>query len=102
MAQRTFTVVAKQENVMWSDFRIDQVPDAPGAYVLKDSSTGVLYVGRAGYGRLRQRLKEHKSKGDVPGVRFFDWYQTYNEQDAADLERYLYDLYQPPYNAVRP
>ena len=84
----------------WSEKNINNIPNICGVYVLRDNTTigGILYVGMARTGRFKERILEHFNSGDIPGVRFFDWYQTKTEEDASALERFWISKYIPPHN----
>ena len=73
----------------WSYSNILAAPEVAGVYVLRDAAQSITYIGSAGAGRLRGRLLEHWNNSDVPGVHFFDWYQTASTDDARSLERLL-------------
>ena len=84
----------------WTKENIDNVLDTYGIYILRRDTTivGILYIGMASKGRLRERILEHFNSNDIPGVNFFDWYETITENDAKVLENFWITKYAPIYN----
>lgn len=82
----------------WTKEMLETVPDVCGVYLLCDRLRLVQYVGKAGVGRLRERLKEHHAAGDVRSVSLFQWHRVLSDQDALELERQLISHYAPPQN----
>lgn len=94
------TFIEKSGILPWEKQNIDNVPDICGVYILRRGTTlgSILYIGKAGRGRLKERLLEHFNSSDIPGIRFFDWYETDTENDASTLESFWKTKYNPPYN----
>ena len=93
------TIVSRSPILVWNEHNIQQTPDSTGVYVLRDPHQIIIYVGRTrAPRRLRERILEHWSSRDVPGVSFFDWYQTDTEANAGSVEAEWIQRYQPPYN----
>lgn len=85
--------------------RLRAVPDAPGVYLLRDSSGQVIYVGKAV--RLRDRLRSYFSPGYAINARLaellrkvfdFEFVRTANEVEALVLECNLIKHYRPRFN----
>lgn len=93
-------IINKSEIMPWTRDNIQTSPNVSGVYTLRSSTTveSILYIGMAGAGRLRERILEHFSSGDISGVNYFDWYQTQTEEDARVLENMWITKYHPPYN----
>ena len=81
-------------------------PTAPGVYLMRDASGGVLYVGKAA--SLRNRLSsyfarraalEPKIRRMVSRVADFDFIVTESDSEALILECNLIKQHKPPYNA---
>lgn len=94
------TFIKKSGILQWERENIDSVPDTCGVYTLRSNTRigGILYVGKAGVGRLKERILEHFKSKDIPGVIFFDWYETRTEDDAKALESFWRTRYNPPHN----
>jgi len=83
---------------------IDALPTDPGVYLMKDSSTEVLYVGKAV--DLRSRVRQYFAGGDgrfhieflVPQISDVEVVVTRTEREALILEDTLIKKYQPRYN----
>lgn len=88
--------------------RLDNIPAAPGVYLLKDRAGKVLYVGKAK--SLRSRVRAYfRGDGDQGDGRFqvrflmrrvrdFDTLVTASEKEALILENNLIKQYKPRYN----
>lgn len=92
--------IQKSGILLWTKKNIDNTPNICGVYILRRSTMveGILYIGMAGDGRLKERILEHFSSKDIPGVNFFDWYETNTERDASVLESFWISKYTPIYN----
>ena len=66
----------------FSKINVSGVPNQSGVYELIDQKGDVTYVGMAGPGRLQDRLKEHLTARDVPGIRRFRFLPTTRTKDA--------------------
>lgn len=93
-------VVSKSSILTWEHYIINATPDVAGVYVMRDMNQLIIYIGSAGAGRLRERLLEHWRDTDIPGVKYFDWYQTAGTNDARSLETSWISRYRPRYNEV--
>ena len=86
--------------------KLNQVPDAPGVYLFKDSEGKVIYVGKAK--SLKDRLSSHlsctnpneKSYLIVKNASDFEYIVVKNERDALILEAELIKKYLPKFNVL--
>ena len=74
--------------------------DKPGVYRINNNQGGILYIGRAGAGRLGQRIQEHD--GRIPNGTHFQYCTTSTEEDAERLERQEIQIHKPPFNKQQP
>ena len=82
------TNVIKQSGVLpWQATNISAAPSRSGVYVLRTATeiASIIYIGSSD--NLERRLNEHLLLGDVPGVSFFDWYETSSIEDARNIEK---------------
>ncbi len=82
-------------------------PHRPGVYLMKDSSGGVVYVGKAKdlkrrlsnyFSPTRQTLENHKTRALIASIASFDYYETRSDQEALLLEQKYIKEYRPRYN----
>jgi DNA polymerase-3 subunit epsilon len=87
---------------------LPEAPDAPGVYVLKNSSGTPLYIGKAK--RLDDRLRSHFTAVESSGarkrkmlqkVRAVDWTTTGTELEAVLLESRRIKAEKPRYNRAQ-
>ncbi|MFC1898755.1 excinuclease ABC subunit UvrC [Chloroflexota bacterium] len=86
--------------------QLKQMPSRPGVYLMKDTGSEILYVGKASnlrnrvrsYFRAKQKLTP-KIKRLVSRVNSIDIFVTDSEQEALILELNLIKRYRPHYNA---
>jgi len=87
--------------------KIQNVPQNPGVYLLKDKKERVIYVGKAK--RLKNRLKSYfqrtleldpRKQSMVKLVTDFSYIVTKNELEAFILEATLIKQYKPRFNIV--
>ena len=79
-------------------------PAAPGVYLMKDNSEGIIYVGKAG--NLKNRIKAYFSGTDsrfmipflVSRIHEVDFIVTKTEKEALILENSLIKEHRPRYN----
>ena len=85
--------------------KLDQIPNDPGVYLLRDKAGKVLYVGKAK--ALRPRVRAYfRDAGDgrfqvrflMRRVRDFDTLVTSSEKEALILENNLIKQFKPRYN----
>lgn len=84
--------------------QLDEVPDRPGVYMMKDGTGGVIYVGKAK--SLKSRLRSYfqnsnnryKTEILMNEVEDFDYLITDTEVEAYLLEANLIKKYGPRYN----
>ncbi len=85
--------------------KLKSLPSAPGVYLMKDSRSKVIYVGKAA--RLANRVSNYfgppeqldpKTRQLVTKITDFDYVVTPNERDALLLESQLVKEYRPRYN----
>ena len=81
----------------WNPSNLHGVPPVIGVYVLRDQNQNILFIGSVGSRRLRDRLMGHLRVNDVPGVRYFEWYQAYGPRRAREQARQWIARYQPPF-----
>lgn len=86
-------------------FERSKYPARPGAYIMRDSSSKVLYVGKAK--SLRSRLssyfsspKDAKTSALLQKVASIDFVLARNEDEALVLEQNLIKSYLPKYNIL--
>lgn len=93
------TNITKNSGILsWRGMNIESAPSRPGVYVLRTATdiNGVVYIGSSD--NLERRLNEHFLSGDVPGILFFDWYETESLENAREIERKWIIKYSPKYN----
>lgn len=84
--------------------QIEQIPDKPGVYLMKDSSGEIIYVGKAR--SLKKRVRSYFRKGNhsyktaimVDDIDDFDYIVTDTEMESFILEANLIKKHQPQYN----
>ncbi|MBI4617736.1 MAG: excinuclease ABC subunit UvrC [Planctomycetes bacterium] len=85
--------------------KLEDIPDCPGVYLMKDGKGRVLYIGKAK--SLRHRVRsyfapsadhEAKTAAMVEKVQDIEWFETASEVDALLLESRLIKGIQPRYN----
>ena len=81
----------------WIRGNLHVVPAVPGVYVLRDQNQNILFIGSVDSRGLRERLTEHFRENDIPGVRYFEWYQTEGHGRARERERHWVARYKPPF-----
>jgi excinuclease UvrABC nuclease subunit len=77
---------------------IQDVPDQSGVYNLINRNGDVVYTGSAGAGRLKNRLAEHLTSGDIPGATHFQTRTTSSTREARNVEKQLIKRNQPRHN----
>lgn len=90
--------IRKSSIMSWTYGNISSTPDVAGVYVLRDANQTIIYIGSAGASRLRERLLEHWNESDIPGVSYFDWYQTSSTEEARVLEKAWIAEHRPKHN----
>src|SRR6266542_4058228 len=89
------TMITKLEQPRgWSPCNLHAVPSGHGVYVLRDQNQNILFIGSH---RLREKLMGHLRANDVPGVKYFEWYQTDSPRTAKEKERSWIARYRPPF-----
>jgi excinuclease UvrABC nuclease subunit len=91
-------IIKKSGILPWQALNITSAPSKPGVYVLRTATeiSSIVYIGSSD--NLERRLNEHFLTGDIPGVLFFDWYETNTLDEARQLERQWIIQYSPRYN----
>jgi len=86
--------------------RLQQTPERPGVYMMKDARGNVLYVGKASVLRNRVRTYFGSPSSQIPKIRRmmghvhdFEYIVTDSEAEALILENTLIKRYKPRYNA---
>lgn len=82
----------------WQVDNIRKAPSRCGIYVLRTSTeiSSIIYVGSTD--NIERRLSEHFLSNDIPGVLFFDWYETSTPEIAQEIEKKWIIEYAPKYN----
>ncbi len=87
--------------------KLDELPTAPGCYLMRDARGKVLYVGKAVVLRNRVRSYFQPSAKHTPRiqemvekVQDITWWVTRTELEALILENDLIKRYQPRYNVM--
>ncbi len=91
--------IIKQSGILpWQATNIALAPSKPGIYVLRTATeiSSIIYIGSSD--NLERKLNEHFLLGDVPGVLFFDWYETGSLEDARNIEKQWIIEHSPKYN----
>jgi excinuclease ABC subunit C len=94
---------------MANSIKISDFPNAPGVYVFRNLFGKVIYVGKAL--NLKKRVSQYfrKSSAKIADPKFrslvksiakYDFFRTYNENEALLLEMRLIKEYAPQYNVV--
>src|SRR5207302_4268909 len=81
----------------WHSSNLYDVPPVNGVYVLRDQNQNIQFIGSVGSRNLRDRLIGHLQVNDVPGVRYFEWYQTDGSRSAREKARHWIARYRPPF-----
>jgi excinuclease ABC subunit C len=85
--------------------KIDNLPNSPGVYLMKDKEGKPIYIGKAS--RLKSRVSSYfcpdkklslKKQVLLTAVKNLDYITTDTELDALLLEASLIKEYQPKYN----
>ena len=76
---------------------LSEVPAQSGIYVIRNRKGDVQYVGKAGPGRLRERLFEHFNQNDIPGAELFQFRKTTSDEEAEKLEARYRERLRPKY-----
>ena len=74
------------------------VPDQSGAYLIRSRSGAPQYAGKAGAGRLRERLLEHRRDGMLVPGDTFQYVPTASDREALHQEERLKRTYKPKLN----
>ncbi len=85
----------------WNRNNLIVVPQVQGVYVLRDQNQNILFIGSVDSCGLRERLMGHLRENDVPGVRYFEWYQTDGHGSARKKQRHWVARYKPPFGHRR-
>ena len=87
--------------------KLDELPEQPGSYQMRDENNRILYVGKALVLRSRVRSYFQPSAHHVPRiqemvdkVRDITWWVTRTEMEALILENDLIKRHQPRYNVM--
>ena len=87
--------------------RLQEVPEKPGVYLMKDDQGEVIYVGKAKVLKNRVKSYFYSQSSHSPKVRFMvshihhiDWVVTGNENEAFALEINLIKQFMPRYNIM--
>jgi len=76
---------------------LSQVPTQSGIYVIRNRKGDVQWVGKAGPGRLQERLFEHLNQKDVSGAELFQFRKTTSDEEAKTLEKRYRERLKPKY-----
>ncbi|MCH8063729.1 MAG: GIY-YIG nuclease family protein [Chloroflexi bacterium] len=86
------------ETKVLSTRNLEDVPEQSGVYNLINQKGEIIYTGSAGAGRLRARLEEHLSSGDVRGARKFQTRPLSSTAEARRVEAALIERNKPREN----
>ena len=75
---------------------INNVPNKPGIYLIKNKSGDAQYIGMTK--TLKGRIEQHLSQGDIPGAKSFQIRTTRSANQAEKLEGSYIKRYRPTYN----
>ena len=92
------TITEQSDYLRYIEENIDKVPAVTGVYAFFSKGKDWLYVGSAGAGRLRERIKEHWRAGEWPDVYYFRWFQATSEDNARRTELDWIKRHNPKYN----
>ena len=86
---------------------LNNLPDKPGVYLMKDILGRIIYVGKSACLKDRVRSYFHDSAkyemkvaAMVPNITSFETIETANEMEALILESRLIKKYRPKYNVM--
>ena len=79
--------MGKTRSLSETDLR--DVPEQSGVYNLRNRKGEIIYTESAGARRLRERLREHLSRRDVPGAKAFQIRPLSSTAEARRVERAL-------------
>ena len=84
---------------------LEEIPDDPGVYLIKDKDEKVIYVGKAK--NLKNRVKQHFQTTSLPKedklqelAHRVNWFLVRNESEALILERKLIRQLSPKLNSM--
>jgi excinuclease ABC subunit C len=85
---------------------LDQLPHAPGVYLMRDAAARLVYIGKAV--DLRRRVASYfrpegldpRLRALMEGVRHIDYIPAESEREALLVERRLIHRHQPLYNVL--
>lgn len=86
---------------------IPNLPNAPGVYLMRDSASQIIYIGKAL--NLKKRVSSYflssknrdaKTSALVAVIRHIDYVPTASEREALVVERRLINQYQPMFNVM--
>jgi len=87
--------------------RLDNLPQAPGVYLMRDSAGRIIYIGKAA--SLKNRVSSYfhtgtdfslKTASMVSQVKKIDYIVTHSDNEALLLEQKLIRQYKPRYNII--
>jgi excinuclease UvrABC nuclease subunit len=82
--------------IRFTDENISEIPEEPGIYVFWSRHGRCLRVGMTG--DLRQRIREYRYNGRVPGAHTVQIRVTYDRDEALQLEPEYIKRYRPRLN----
>ena len=95
-------MVTRAEQIKgWSRNSLCNVPPVYGVYILRDQNQNILFIGSGDSRGLRERLLGHLWENDIPGVRYFEWYQTDRPGSAREKQKHWIARYKPPFVSRR-
>lgn len=87
--------------------KLNNLPDSPGVYLMKDAGGDILYIGKAG--SLKDRVRSYFQKGAnltvktsamIEQVSDIEWIVTNSDLEALILENNLIKKNKPKYNVI--
>ncbi|OGG74616.1 hypothetical protein A3A37_01710 [Candidatus Kaiserbacteria bacterium RIFCSPLOWO2_01_FULL_52_36] len=84
----------------WHIEGVQSAPAKPGVYVLRTATdvASIIYIGSSE--NIEKRLREIFLSSEIPGVSFFDWYETETVDKAIPIERKWIQDYKPKLNLI--
>ena len=77
---------------------LQSVPEQSGVYQITNKAGEIQYIGKAGAGRLQERLQEHFNEKDIRGAENFQFIKTSGSKEAESLEKKLIKEKNPKQN----
>lgn len=79
---------------------ISDIPNQSGIYVATNKKWETLYVGKAWWGRLQDRLQEHLNEKDIRWIENIQIRTTSSSQEALKIEKSYIKRLNPKLNII--